>query len=155
MDLDLLYEERNNYTVFDMLSDIGGINSIMFSVTFFLLQVINYNHLESYMAAQLFKLQPENIEQKNDLQSFDTPKCGNIKEFLIDSLPKRMICCKKTRRQIGLEQARASLDKEIDIIDMIKSRRFFYMAFQRLLSASEIKQLEERSLYKTIDPNRE
>ena len=51
MDLDLLFLERNNYTMLDMLSDIGGISSIMISAMLFLLQVINYNHLEYYMAA--------------------------------------------------------------------------------------------------------
>ena len=45
------------------------------------------------------------------------------------------------------------MDKEIDIIEMIKSRRFFKMAIRKLLSHKDRLDLKERSRYIMIDPD--
>ena len=45
------------------------------------------------------------------------------------------------------------MDKEIDIIEIIKSRRFFKMAMRKLLSDKDRMDLKERSRYILIDPN--
>ena len=45
------------------------------------------------------------------------------------------------------------MDKEIDIIEMIKSRRFFKMALRKLLSDKERMDLKDRSRYIMIDPD--
>ena len=49
--------------------------------------------------------------------------------------------------------ARAALAHEVDIIEIIKSRRFFHMAFRHLLSRKERMRLKELSRYYTIDPD--
>ena len=45
------------------------------------------------------------------------------------------------------------MDKEIDIIEIIKSRRFFKMAMRKLLSDKDRMDLKERSRYILIDPD--
>ena len=45
------------------------------------------------------------------------------------------------------------MDKEIDIIEMIKSRRFFKLAFRELLPAAKRMELKEKSRYLMIDPD--
>ena len=45
------------------------------------------------------------------------------------------------------------MDKEIDIIEMIKSRRFFKMAIHKLLSDKDRMELKERTRYIMIDPD--
>ena len=55
MNYDLKVVSRNTYNILDLLSDIGGIQSIF--VTFFnlLLNIWNYNHLNNYMISKLYK----------------------------------------------------------------------------------------------------
>ena len=45
------------------------------------------------------------------------------------------------------------MNKEIDIIEMIKSRRFFKLAFRELLPASKRMELKEKSRYLMVDPD--
>ena len=43
--------------------------------------------------------------------------------------------------------ARAALKKEMDVLELVKSIRFFRKGFEHLLSADEIRRLEESSEY--------
>ena len=52
---ELIVIERSNYSVLDLLGDIGGLESIVFSTVALLLSVLNYNHLDNMLASQLFK----------------------------------------------------------------------------------------------------
>ena len=44
------------------------------------------------------------------------------------------------------------MDREIDIVEIIKSRRFFHLAMHKLLSHKDRLELKERSRYILIDP---
>ena len=44
------------------------------------------------------------------------------------------------------------MDREIDIVEIIKSRRFFHLAMHKLLSYKDRLELKERSRYILIDP---
>ena len=46
------------------------------------------------------------------------------------------------------------MSKETDIIEMIKSRRYFNLALKKLLSTKERMKLKEQSRYLCIDPER-
>ena len=70
-------------------------------------------------------------------------------------LPNCLVCCKKGRRERGIQKARAALDKELDVLELVKSMRFFRMAIKRLLSADEINKLKEQSQFETICPDGE
>ena len=45
------------------------------------------------------------------------------------------------------------MNKEIDIIEMVKSRRYFKMALRYLLPAKVRMDLKERSRYISVDPD--
>ena len=109
MNLDLKVIQRTGYTVLDILSDVGGIQSILFSGMSLLLSIWNYNYLDSYLISQLFK-NPTNIVFH--------AKYGNITGFCIENvLPRKLLCCRKQRKkQIAMEEARKALEKEVDII---------------------------------------
>ena len=47
---------RDGYTFLDVLSDVGGISLAVTSAFATIVGFLNYNHLESYMASLLFKL---------------------------------------------------------------------------------------------------
>ena len=87
--------------------------------------------------------------------TFTTSMCGNLAEYVADKFPKCLVCCKKGRRKRGIQKARAALEKEIDVLELVKSMRFFRMAIKRLLSKDEISKLKERSQFFTIDPDDE
>ena len=88
MNLDLMTVSRNTYNFFDLLSDVGGIQSII--VTFFnlLLSVLNYNKLDNYMVSKLYQYQDGGSEH-----NFRTTKTCNGREYLSDVLPCTFACC--------------------------------------------------------------
>ena len=56
MDLNRVDFQRSRYTVFDLLSDIGGLSGIFFTIFAVFMSAWNYNALENYIVAHLFKL---------------------------------------------------------------------------------------------------
>ena len=50
-----------------------------------------------------------------------------------------------------MDKAREALEKEVDIIKMIRSRRFVNMALKHLLNPVHRKELKSRSKYQEID----
>ena len=112
MSLDRTLIERNGYTILDILSDLGGLQSILISGVSFLLSILNYNHLNGYLVSQLFK------SDHNALPTLTT--CDSVKEFCIGLLPSKLVFCHKRRKQIAMEKARAALEKELDIIYLIR-----------------------------------
>ena len=47
---------RQGYTLFEILSDVGGFYSIFIAIFSSLLALFNYNHFDTYMASRLFKI---------------------------------------------------------------------------------------------------
>ena len=64
--LDLGIIQRTGYNVLDVLSDIGGIQSIIITTFSVLVGIWNYKHFDNYMASRLYKLktksEPNSIE---------------------------------------------------------------------------------------------
>ena len=57
MNMDLNSLGRDGYNIIDMFSDIGGIQSIIFTTFSLVLSVLNHNYFDSYMAQKLYKLE--------------------------------------------------------------------------------------------------
>ena len=53
--LDRQIVERVNYTFLDVLSDVGGLTSVIASVFAILLAIVNRNILDQHMVKQLYK----------------------------------------------------------------------------------------------------
>ena len=100
VDLDLITVSRVRYNVIDMFSDIGGIQSILMTTFMLILSAFNHNNFDSYMAQRLYKLEKEfksGPAEQDHTEFFSPSKTGNIKEYLMDALPKKWVCCRKTR----------------------------------------------------------
>ena len=99
MDLDMDIINRVGYNVIDMFSDIGGIQSILMTTFALMLTVLNYNFFDSYMAQKLFKFENKSARrsEKEDAEFFSPSRLANSKEFLIDALPRKWVCCRKSR----------------------------------------------------------
>ena len=102
----------------------GGLQGILLSGTALLISILNYNYLESYLVSKLFKY---------DSVALEISQAQNIKEYCRGLLPCKITCSAKSRKQLALENARASLEKQVDIINMIKSRRYVHLALKHLI----------------------
>ena len=116
--------QRSGYTVLDVLSDVGGLQGILISAFILLTSILNHNNLESYMVSKLFKF---------DSVALSTSQTENIKEYCTGLLPRKLVCCPKNRRQIAMKNARASLEKQMELMKMIQSKRFVHLALKHLL----------------------
>ena len=96
---------RTGYTFLDMLSDVGGIQSLLMSGFAVWLNIWNHKNFDNYLASKLFKV--KKIGKSNDLQESIEPfRCFNIIEFLLGLTPRRLKCCKKSHRLKNFEKAR-------------------------------------------------
>ena len=96
-DLNLTTLSRDSYTLLDVLSDIGGIASGLIALLVPIVGLLNYNHLESFIASRLYKIDQESPSFENS-KTFTASKCGNLAEYTYDTLPRCLVCCKKPKR---------------------------------------------------------
>jgi hypothetical protein len=140
----LVVIQRSGYTVLDLLSDIGGVQSIMVSTFAILVGILNYQHFDTTLASQLFKLRKPNSNNSISAAEFFKPtKCGNVKELCQDTFG----CCRKNPRARMLDKARQTLEQEVNIVDMVRSMRYFKMSLRHLISQKKRDELEENSRY--------
>ena len=107
MDLDKYVIQRDGYTILDMLSDIGGIQAVLYSFFAVLVSVSSYKNIDNTLASKLFRL--KNIKRAANIDKMKDNSMGdalfipsiltNIKEYFLDHfLPKKLYCCKRSRR---------------------------------------------------------
>lgn len=150
---------RHYYTVTDLLADIGGLGSILMIILSLLLSVMNYMNFQTFMASRLFKIKKEDTEASNlryfeRSDFFKASKTSNVRLYCMDILPKKLVCCRRNRAEKGIQQAIRNMEKETDIIEMIKLMRFFKLAIRQLMQEKKQRmELKERSRYKSIDPD--
>ena len=93
---------RNGYTILDVLSDMGGMQRVLFSIFSVVTSVLNYSNFDSYLASKLYKLGDEKRVSNNSEKSvyFTETETSSLKEFFSKQLPKKMLCksCKLSRR---------------------------------------------------------
>ena len=123
------------------------ISGIAFILTFW-----NYNNFDNHMVTRLFKLYKPNVdsESKMDIKTvftqseFMRPRfLYNPKEYCKDLVPSFLSCgCASkyfgaSRLERGFEKAREKMLKEINIIEIIKSRRYSCAALKLLLTKEQ------------------
>ena len=60
MDLNLMTYERTLYTMFDLLSDVGGLSGILVTIFSVLITCWNYNSFENLLVSNLFNIKSKN-----------------------------------------------------------------------------------------------
>lgn len=143
MNMDIVEYKRSGYYLLDFFSDIGGVQSLLFSGSAFLVSIWNYNMFDNYMVSRLYKLEHPDQDSRHLKDTFRESnfikprRFYNPKEYFRDLLPKWLcFCasCKADRHERGFELARKRLASETNIIENIKSRRYFNAALRFLLS---------------------
>ena len=69
VDLDQTVVQRMGYTFLDVLSDIGGIQSIVASTLVIFLTILNYNNLDNHLIARFYKQKALTKTSKNKVNS--------------------------------------------------------------------------------------
>ena len=68
-------------------------------------------------------------------------------------LPSQFVCCKMNRQEKAFSKAREKLEKELNVIELIKSRRYFAKALKMLVPPETRLRLREQTRYLVIDPD--
>ena len=122
------------------------------------------------MVSRLFKInKPKEELDKEEVHYFsrsDYIELGSypfFKEYFLSLLPsccgnilkkfKCCRCCLRSRRQTALKMAREKLDKELNIIEIVKSWRYYEQALRHLLPEKLRLDFKERARYISIDPD--
>ena len=111
------------------------------------------------MVSRLFKIKKPVDEIKPGTEYFNKSefiklgRCPNFKDWCMSWIPKRCIFCKKSRHEIAMSMAREKLCREINIIEIVKSWRYFENAFNYLIPEKKRLSLKEYSRYLSIDPD--
>ena len=120
--------------ILDLLADVGGMNALLMSIFGLFVSVWNYNHFDNIMVSHLFKIKDK---EGRNARHFSPPRYCNALECFIDSMPKCVrskSICRKSRMMRGMEKARKTMASEVNIVEIVKSRRLFFQALQILLS---------------------
>ena len=96
--------------MFDLLSDIGGLQGILVSLLALSLSVWNYKAVENHLVTRLFKVskpggdQPGNDAHADEAVSLHRDNLiPGLKDWLFDCFPER--CCYRNRREKAMQKA--------------------------------------------------
>ena len=122
---------RIYFNFVDAIGTIGGMLAILNPSIKIWLSMWNFRHMDNYMVSQRFRSPPSSKAPIfiNGLTAKGKPiivkRYSNILEYFLSLLPAFCRCCKKSRKQRRLEKARALMNAEINLIEMVKARRYF------------------------------
>ena len=68
MNLDVLWYERQVYTFFDMLSDVGGLMGIIATTFNFVISLWTFEYFQDYMISRLFKIKKLDADIKPGME---------------------------------------------------------------------------------------
>ena len=104
VDLNLTVIERKIYTLFDLLSEIGGLSQILAIIVTAIVACWNYNSFDNMMVTNLFKAQKSRDKSKDsDLEENKSEflKVGsmpNCRDILYSLVPDCCVFCKRSRK---------------------------------------------------------
>mmetsp|Transcript_36663 Transcript_36663/g.48146 ORF Transcript_36663/g.48146 Transcript_36663/m.48146 type:complete len:240 (-) Transcript_36663:585-1304(-) len=159
MDLNMQVVGRESYTALDWLSDVGGMQGMIAGGVFIFIAFWNYNNFSNYMVTRLYKMEKSDAKKKiyanyDDRSEFIYARCAsNQRDALCDKLPSCFQCCRSNARDKSIEMARKKLEKESNIIEIIKSRRYFSASLKLLLTRRQRMRLKERTRYLHMNPH--
>ena len=115
MDLDVLQIERNVYTTFDMLSDVGGLTGIIYLIFQVLANLWNFQSFDNFMVSRLFKIKKaaEEISHKDAYFSksryIKQSSLPEVKAAFFSVMPscfQKSRCCRQSRKEKAMQMAR-------------------------------------------------
>ena len=145
----------------DLLSDIGGFTSIFISGLSFLITIWNYKNFEYHFLTNFFKKKVTktnkqlkvNSENKSNNENFASGKICNLKEYLLELIPSltKVSCCRRNSKHAAIEKARIALNKEVNIIEIIRVLRYLKHAMRQVLPKQIRIEAKKSSRYVYLD----
>ena len=141
MNLDQKVIARAGYTSLDYISDIGGMQGMLLSLMAWLIAIWNYNMFNDHLVTRLYKIEKVDADKQIFRNYFDRSefmfpkKFSNPRDYIRDMFSCiKCGCCRPDRLDKGFALGRQQLQKETNIIEIIKSRRYFNHALRLLLT---------------------
>ena len=162
MNLDSLVISRDNYTILDCLSDVGGLLFILLSGFAFLLTIWNFHHAENFLVTKLYRLSAskfsddEIVAGKQSLMLKTLP-IRNICEYCTELLPHKIkgLCrCLHSDQLRGFQEGRRILNMEANCYIQLRQHRYFNNALVYLLNKKQRKKLWDASRFVEIHDDR-
>ena len=159
-DLDLKVVQRNLYTILDLLSDIGGFTTIFLKGLSVLIAIWNFNNYEYHFLTNFFKKKALKTTANNkvhasldSIENFEPKHICNIQEYLLHMMPclRKLSCCRYNSKQAALEKARQALNKEVNIIEIIKLLRYLKLAMKKVLPKNVRDEAKKSSRYVILE----
>ena len=156
---------RETDTILDVLADVGGFAEVLGFTCALILEVFNHRYLEQVLASKLFNEASPSEDKKllgskkrthGDLEVRElyVPKKWACCRFLIDCFGcRRISCCKRSRRLEATFRARKALKREIDIVELIRVRRYVYALIDKLFDPLDRVKFLRFHSFVTIDPD--
>ena len=139
----------------DLLSDIGGLVSIIMGGLSMILGIWNYKSFEYHFLTNFFKMKATKGNQNDDYnyKNYAPKKICNIKEYFLELIPVIMCvkCCRRNKRHAAIEKARQALNKEVNIINIIRILRYLKLAMRQVLPKHVRIEAKKRSRYVVLD----
>ena len=91
--LNLINIERDGYTIFDYISDIGGLQGILFSTFAIFLGFFNYNIFDNFMLKRLYQIKKKDCNSKvynsadDQSETLTFTVFSGVFDAICDSLP--------------------------------------------------------------------
>ena len=127
-------------------------------VAFFLSFFWNHNQFNNYMVQRLYKMEKKDngrkVKDYDDRSNYMSPGIiSNQRDAICDRLPSFCQCLRNNRLDKSFELGRTKLEKETNIIDLIKERRYFYASLKLLLTRRQRERLKQRTRFLLLNPN--
>ena len=141
MGLDLKYASRSVYTLFELLGNVGGLAGILFPLATQLYSLSLFQSTENMLVDNLYKpsvaLDKLALEGRNRLRHRDR---SPLKEYLQSCRPKmcRVYCLRTTKVDRFYRKARDRLEKELDLVKLLRRQRLFTLAISSLLDKAHL-----------------
>ena len=91
--------ERTIYTLFDVLSDIGGLSGILISLFFLIVTSWNHNKFNNMLVSRLFKIRGDKGYEDVEIINSCMPNCT---DWILSLLPSFCIVCKRARKEVAM-----------------------------------------------------
>ena len=150
----MLTVQRTVYTLFDFLSDVGGLAGIFVAGFYLIVKAWTYNSFENFMVSNLFRVkEPDDLRtnKKNEPQPLiirNLPNCQDLARLVLPRACSNL--CKRSRKQKVLQKARDYYKKEINVFQIIRMRRYLMRAVKEILPRSKRELLRQHTKYSSI-----
>ena len=144
MDTGLMTYSRVVYTLFDLLSDIGGLSGILISFFLMIVTAWNHNKFDNMLVSRLFKIKRRD-KGADEAETISNSCMPNCTDWILSFFPDCCICCKRARREVAMQKARDKLAGETNIIEIVRAWRYMEIALRQLIPANELGLLKEKA----------